>query len=596
MLSTILDGWRFVGRTPVVRGPRHRHARGVRRGRASSSACPRRSCRTSAPARRASACSSGPCSSGSPPACGSARGCSRASRGGGSSGCRSSCAGAFLVALALVPSLVAAVLFTTVVGACGGVAWVTGYTLLGLEVDDEVRGRTFAFLQSAARVVLVLVLALGPAIAAPIGTHTITLAPNFQLTYNGAAWVFLLAGVLALVLGVTAYRQMDDRRGMPLLPDLLSAWRSHSVVPTPPAPHGQARRARLPDRLRGRRRRGQVDAGAAARASGCATTRGTTSCSPASPGATPLGVRLRELLLGRDERVDPRTEALLFAADRADHVATVVLPAMRRGEVVVTDRYVDSSIAYQGAGPRPRTRRDRPALPLGDRRAGARPHRADRHPAGVLAGAPRRRRRPRRRGPARVAAGRLPRAGARPVPRAGPRRAGPLPRARRHRAARAAPGADPPPGARRAPAVGPPARAGWRTGSPRRRPTGAGGRRPRRRCCAWTPSCGCASARSRWRASRPAAGFGRRPSASLRRRPNAGAASPRRPRSFPSTRVRPASSTSPVARRPAACRTLVRRCGHEPPAGEVPVTVWRRRGRPARRRRRPAFARWRVAR
>src|SRR3954452_25632366 len=140
---------------------------------------------------------------------------------------------AFLVLLALIPSVVAAVLFTLVIGACGGVAWVTGYTLLGLEVDDEVRGRTFAFLQSAARVVLVLVLAAGPAIAAPIGTHTLHLARGFTLTYNGAAWVFLLAGVLALSLGVTAYRQMDDRKGVPLGADLLSAWRRRAFAPTP---------------------------------------------------------------------------------------------------------------------------------------------------------------------------------------------------------------------------------------------------------------------------------------------------------------------------------------------------------------------------
>ena len=68
------------------------------------------------------------------------------------------------------------------------------------------------------------------------------------------------------------------------------------------------------------------------------------------PGATPVGVRLRELLLGRDQKLDPRTEALLFAADRADHVASMVRPAMERGAIVVTDRYIDSSIAYQGAG------------------------------------------------------------------------------------------------------------------------------------------------------------------------------------------------------------------------------------------------------
>jgi dTMP kinase len=67
------------------------------------------------------------------------------------------------------------------------------------------------------------------------------------------------------------------------------------------------------------------------------------------PGGTPLGARIRELVLG-GTAVDPKTEALLFAADRAQHVETLIRPAMARGDVVVTDRYVDSSIAYQSAG------------------------------------------------------------------------------------------------------------------------------------------------------------------------------------------------------------------------------------------------------
>lgn len=67
------------------------------------------------------------------------------------------------------------------------------------------------------------------------------------------------------------------------------------------------------------------------------------------PGGTPLGRELRELLLHGDH-VDDRTEALLYAADRAHHVATVVRPALARGAVVVTDRYLDSSVAYQGSG------------------------------------------------------------------------------------------------------------------------------------------------------------------------------------------------------------------------------------------------------
>lgn len=67
------------------------------------------------------------------------------------------------------------------------------------------------------------------------------------------------------------------------------------------------------------------------------------------PGGTELGRRLRqEVLHGED--LDPRTEALLYAADRAHHVHTLVRPALARGAVVVTDRYIDSSVAYQGAG------------------------------------------------------------------------------------------------------------------------------------------------------------------------------------------------------------------------------------------------------
>lgn len=69
------------------------------------------------------------------------------------------------------------------------------------------------------------------------------------------------------------------------------------------------------------------------------------------PGATSVGKELRRLVLSpQTGQLDDKTEALLYAADRAEHVATVVLPALLRGAVVITDRYVDSSLAYQGAG------------------------------------------------------------------------------------------------------------------------------------------------------------------------------------------------------------------------------------------------------
>jgi dTMP kinase len=68
------------------------------------------------------------------------------------------------------------------------------------------------------------------------------------------------------------------------------------------------------------------------------------------PGGTDLGLELREIVLHSRGHIAPRAEALLYAADRAHHIITVVRPALERGAVVIQDRYLDSSVAYQGAG------------------------------------------------------------------------------------------------------------------------------------------------------------------------------------------------------------------------------------------------------
>ncbi|MEO6958296.1 MAG: dTMP kinase [Antricoccus sp.] len=68
------------------------------------------------------------------------------------------------------------------------------------------------------------------------------------------------------------------------------------------------------------------------------------------PGGTPLGAIVRTLILSPESVVSPRAEALLYAADRAHHVDTVIEPALAEGKVVISDRYVDSTLAYQGAG------------------------------------------------------------------------------------------------------------------------------------------------------------------------------------------------------------------------------------------------------
>lgn len=68
------------------------------------------------------------------------------------------------------------------------------------------------------------------------------------------------------------------------------------------------------------------------------------------PGGTPVGIRLRAALLDAHEKVDPLTELLVFAADRAQHVRGVLRPAIKAGQIIISDRYADATVAYQGAG------------------------------------------------------------------------------------------------------------------------------------------------------------------------------------------------------------------------------------------------------
>lgn len=80
------------------------------------------------------------------------------------------------------------------------------------------------------------------------------------------------------------------------------------------------------------------------------TSRGRRVVRTREPGGTEAGVEIREIVLHHRGDIAPRAEALLYAADRAHHVATLVRPALERGDIVLQDRYIDSSVAYQGAG------------------------------------------------------------------------------------------------------------------------------------------------------------------------------------------------------------------------------------------------------
>jgi dTMP kinase len=251
-------------------------------------------------------------------------------------------AGVVVVVLACTFTLWIALLLVVLMGFFAGIAYLAGFTLLGTEIDDAVRGRTFALVQSLVRAALILSLALVPFGVGLLGQHQVDLGA-FVFPVTGERIMLLLAGALALGVGVVAYRQMDDGRPVPLVADVVTALRRDTT----------ARR-----RLAGG---GVLIAFEGGEGAGKSTQvkrlqewlaqEGYVSRATFEPGATASGAGIRSIVLDpASAGLSPRAEALLYAADRAQHVHDVLRPALDAGEVVITDRFVDSSLAYQGAG------------------------------------------------------------------------------------------------------------------------------------------------------------------------------------------------------------------------------------------------------
>lgn len=232
-----------------------------------------------------------------------------------------------------------AMIMTFFVGLGAGITWVTIFTLLQERVTDRLRGRTFATLYTGIHLSLFLGLAGWPLVAGLLGDHSLTIGA-VQIDLAGFRICLWAGGVLSIVAGVLAARTMSATIG-----------------------NGRAARLRglefSPRPVAGGARTGLFIVFEGVEGSGKTTQMkalhhmlvefGKEVLVVREPGGTPISERVRGLVLDPGAKeMDSKTEALLYAASRAQLVAQVIRPALEAGKVVLCDRYIDSSLAYQG--------------------------------------------------------------------------------------------------------------------------------------------------------------------------------------------------------------------------------------------------------
>jgi dTMP kinase len=230
--------------------------------------------------------------------------------------------GAGLIGLASMNSLDTAIPLASALGFFGGAAYSTAYSLMHENTTDELRGRTFSAAYTVIRIGTLLGLGIFPLIAGALGDNTL-----FGVAIPGSRATLWLAGVVAIGGGFVSMRAIGARTAQPTLVPAVE--RGSFIVFE--GGEGAGKTTQMEALVKWLQARGEH----------VVTTR--------EPGGTRIGERIREILLDpAAAEIDPRAEALLYAADRAQHVKDVIAPALSSGKVVVSDRFIDSSLAYQG--------------------------------------------------------------------------------------------------------------------------------------------------------------------------------------------------------------------------------------------------------
>ncbi|MCW2632806.1 MAG: hypothetical protein JWR88_1768 [Pseudonocardia sp.] len=237
-------------------------------------------------------------------------------------------AGFAIVLVAIAPHLLIAIGAVALVGAFAGMAFLTGLTIIGAQVADAIRGRVVAFVQSLVRLDLLASMAVVPFLIGLVQPRTLRFG-DFAFVIDGTRTVLFAGGLVAALVGVIAYRQMDDRRSEPLLPDLLAVLRRGDrrgrngvlvAVEGATTTETAEQANRLADWLRSQGH--DVVASAAGEP---------------SEGWLAAGLRNGQV-------VGTRARALTAAAVRADLVEREIRPALETGAIVVVDRFLASPL------------------------------------------------------------------------------------------------------------------------------------------------------------------------------------------------------------------------------------------------------------
>lgn len=238
-------------------------------------------------------------------------------------------AGLALLVMSLIQDFVGAAITSVVMGIFAGIAWITGFTMIGHEVADRLRGRVFAFVMSSVRIMLLGTIAAGPILANSIGFHALEIG-EFRIVFTGPGLVLAVSGVLTVAVAIFAGRQVGGLRGE----FLGKLWR----------------------RLVGGRRRDLLDAEESAPGVLIAVVGADTDATARYAEAVLGHVRASgwageaaDVLIGPARSDDIESTALRILADLADAAEHRLRPALEAGRVVVARDYVAAAVVRFGA-------------------------------------------------------------------------------------------------------------------------------------------------------------------------------------------------------------------------------------------------------